>query len=415
MTTANAHALFKGLRVEPSFKRKIHIQHGDDEDSLLRQASERIRQCLRLAFGQVDKIFASEEGRRIRVAKRDHASIAKSAKVQVIDVRFLRQGSFAYQTLVRPAKTPPQEIDLDDGVYVPVEFVDDEPIFSSDALFYVVEKALASLLDEEPTWTLCRKPTCVRVQLGDAGAHIDLPLFAVEQSEFNRVQKNFEKAFGEGARKAEHLNNSKLAKWDKHYRVPSNAVRLAHRDEDWVHSDPKAFQDWFESWVDDLGTVCRRVTMYLKAWRDQASPDIKLSSLAVTITTVWALDELAGKPAGDRDDAMTLVALHKLRASLAGEGILHPITNARLDAEMEGTERAALIARVDSAIDGLNTALNHCTNAQVVVKHLRTIFGARFPNSPHAVKIDQASQLPQVTKESASRVPHPNIISSTSG
>lgn len=415
MTLANAHALFVGLKSEASFKRKIHIDAGDPEDALLRNANRRIRSTLREAFLHVDRALLSEEGRRLRVAERDSRAIEKSARVRAIDVRFLRQGSFAYQTLVRPAQSPPQEIDLDDGVYVPVEFIDGQPIFSSAALFYVVEEALKPLLKEQPTWKLVRKTTCICIQLGGADAHIDLPLFAVEKSEFERVQQNFYDAFGEGARKAEHLNESRIADRDKHYRVPSEAIRLAHKEEDWISSDPKAFQDWLEDWVAELGPVTRRVSMYVKAWRDRTFPKSGLSSLAITVTTIRALEEIEGRPADSRDDEISLMVLRKLKACLNGEGIFHPNTGARLDGDVEGEERVTLLAAVDVAIQLLNSALNQCTNQQVVVRHFRSVFGDRFPNCPDAVKVDVASQASSMTEEKAARVPHPNVISSTSG
>jgi hypothetical protein len=415
MTTANAHALFLGLKSEPSFKRTIHIDNGDQEDALLREASRRIRAKLRDAFGKVGKLLESEEGRKRRVKDRGGEAISKSADVKVIDVRFLRQGSFAYQTLIRPSQSPPQEIDLDDGIYVPVEFVDGQPIFPSEALFFVVEEALAPLLREHPSWKLIRKKTCIRIQLGDRGAHIDLPLFAVDEDEFKRIQKNFSDAYGADARKAEILNEAKLPERDRFYRIPSNAIVLAHKTEDWIPSDPKAFQDWFEDWVSELGPVCRRAAMYVKAWRDHKFAKCSLSSLAITISTIRALEELDGKPADDRDDEITLVVFRKLRSCLSEAGIFHPITGSRLDNQLADEERSSLIEAIDGTINELEAALNRTSHQQLVVMRLRSAFGERFPNCPESVKIDVASQVGALTEEKAASVPHPNVISTTSG
>ncbi|TGY90063.1 hypothetical protein E5163_02745 [Marinicauda algicola] len=415
MTKANAHGLFVGLKSEDSFKRKIHIDNGDREDALLRDADKHIRTKLREAFSQVGKLLESDEGRRRRVTGRSNEAISKSGQVRAIDVRFLRQGSFAYQTLVRPARNPPQEIDLDDGVYVPVEFVNGQPIFPSEALFYVVEQALQPLLRERPSWKLIRKKTCIRIQLGNNGAHIDLPLFAVEKSQFERVEKNFSDAFGAEARSAKILNETGLPERDKYYRVPSDAIFLAHRTDDWVPSDPKAFQDWFELWVSELGPVCRRASMYVKAWRDHHFEKSDLTSLAITVTVVRALKELDGKPADDRDDQISLIIFRKLREYIAGDGIFHPITESRLDEEWTDEGRATLIRAIDAAINELEAALHRTTHKQLVVNHLRSAFGVRFPDCPDSVKVDGASQVAVLTEEKAAHVPHPSIISSTSG
>ncbi|MEX2375435.1 MAG: hypothetical protein WD942_07590 [Dehalococcoidia bacterium] len=52
------------------------------------------------------------------------AAIA-SVTPDTLKPKFKMQGSFAYRTLNDPAHSPPQEIDLDDGVLVPVSFLND--------------------------------------------------------------------------------------------------------------------------------------------------------------------------------------------------------------------------------------------------------------------------------------------------
>lgn len=420
MTLANAHALFLGLKHENSFKRAIHIDSGDDEDRMLRQADGEIRAAIRRAFDRIGTILESEEGRRRRLVasdKRAHEAIKKSNKVRSLDVRFLRQGSFAYRTLIRPAQCPPQELDLDDGVYVPVEFVGGVPIFPSAAFFYVIEQALEPLLREHPDWELETKDTCVRVSFKNKGAHIDLPLFAVDEDEFRRIEKNLNDASDGHARVAKVLNEHRRPGLNDHYRVQPSAILRADREKDWEPSDPKKFQDWFETWADggQLGPVLRRVAMYGKAWRDHHFEDSALSSMAIMVSAVAAISAVPGKPADNRDDELALLALKRLRSDLNGEGIFHPLTNTRLDANIDDAERDRLTETLDRSIKSFDDALNITTNAYAVVKHLRSIFGERLPDLPEAVDIKRAAQVAAYTEEKAATVPHPKIMTSHSG
>src|SRR5262249_25718987 len=107
--------------------------------------------------------------------------------------RFRMQGSAAYHTLNEPAKKPPQQVDFDDGVYVPTNFIGaaskNQPLLASQAYCRAVEAALEVLCDREE-WELDRsKSSCVRVQIA-TDAHIDLPLYAIPDNEFESLQKS---------------------------------------------------------------------------------------------------------------------------------------------------------------------------------------------------------------------------------
>ena len=43
---------------------------------------------------------------------------------RVCDPKFYIQGSWAYKTLNRPCQTPPQQSDVDDGVYLPLSIIE---------------------------------------------------------------------------------------------------------------------------------------------------------------------------------------------------------------------------------------------------------------------------------------------------
>ena len=137
--------------------------------------------------------------------------------------------------------------------------------------------------------------------------------------------------------------------------------------------------------------------------------------MAIMVSAVATLSAIPGKPADNRDDELALLALKGLRSDLNGEGIFHPHTNARLDARIDGDERGRLTETLNQSIKSFEAALNFTTNAYVVVKHLRDIFGERLPDLPEAVDIKRAAQVAAYTEEKAATVAHPNIMSSHSG
>ena len=77
--------------------------------------------------------------------------------------RFFTQGSFAYKTINDPAWTPPQQMDLDDGTYLPMTFVQGaKPSVAAAAFFKIVDRALQALAKAEG-WIFVKKPTCARL------------------------------------------------------------------------------------------------------------------------------------------------------------------------------------------------------------------------------------------------------------
>src|SRR5512145_541463 len=143
MTTANANALFQGLKIKPSFLKVIAIQPGDPEAVMLMKARSEIRRTLRAAFSDMKPMLVRKDFQESLLRNRG-MDFQKAAKaIGGLDIRFLTQGSYAYQTLNRPAQPHCQEIDLDDGIYIPMPFVNGRPLFSSDGLFAVIEQALA--------------------------------------------------------------------------------------------------------------------------------------------------------------------------------------------------------------------------------------------------------------------------------
>lgn len=414
MTLANANSLFQGIFSPPNFNTKIYIKRGDVEDVLLRAARAKVRRVLRSAFSDFERFRRDNQFRSLLLEDRDDEMRKSARNVQKLDVRFLTQGSFAYRTLIRPASRD-EEIDIDDGVYVPMPFRNGRPLFSSNGLFALIETALKPIADVED-WTFVRKDTCIRICLTGRGAHIDLPLYAVDESDFTLLSERFRNIHDKGFREVANVEALLHdAAGRRNFRLPSQSLMLADRELDWRYSDPKGLQDWFEGEVDKLGEALRRVCRYGKAWRDHSIGECSLSSLAIMVLSAEALNELGDQPSDNRDDELVLEMARALPNKIRRGGIIWREGEEPLDKNWEPVDRENLAVAAEEFATCLDRALNRTTHKQIVVDHLRESFGQRFPNSPAAVKIGAASQTAAVLSTPPSNRPAPDVDISTSG
>lgn len=290
---------------------------------------------------------------------RDHLRAAiRTASVEVlgqgrmVDPRFRTQGSWTYATCVRPAHLPPQEMDWDFGVYLPVTvwLVNGPPPAMARLYFDLVERALQSLCDKKG-WKLDKsKATCSRVRIATWG-HIDVPLYAAPEEEFLKVAEKTLSAdqlrarFREAAAldESEALGELKEAKW-----AFLDGVHMATRDGKWKRTDPEAVANWFEDRITHHGEQLRRVCRYLKAWRDFHWPNGGgPSSVAIMIAVAQSFEA-----AWHRDDVALEKAAGVLSKALAGDIREHGIDEReedfnRLspDARRAASQQASELAR----------------------------------------------------------------------
>lgn len=404
MTRANANTLFQGLKSQPSFAQVIRIRSGDPEAQTLREARAEIRSTIRQALLDFRSYLKEAT---ILHKDRDLSTIAELGRIKKLQVKFLTQGSFAYDTLIRPAQPEYQEIDLDDGVYIPMPFKNGKPIVPSAALFEAVENALQPLLKAKG-WTFQQKDTCIRIRLTGQNAHIDLPLYAVEETEFQLLTERFA---------ADHADIPNMMSYGhmihKGYNVAHDKIFLADRAKDWDASDPKAIHDWFDSHSEHFGPVLKRVCCYTKAWRDNQWPESALSSLALMAVCVSALNHLQHQPVDNRDDLMMLKIAEYLPEALRN-GIANPVSGKSLTEKWTELEKQRFIAKADQMNEYMNRALYGGYSPEVIIRHLRDVFGIRIPDAPDAVSIKEASQTNVVIKIAPATVPAPLVKSSIS-
>lgn len=412
MTCANAAPLFTGLKRASSFNKRIHITSGDAEDKYLRECRRKIRSALRKRFANFKPVLEDQasrmllnEGRGVEFGKVMHS-------IQIVDIKFLTQGSHAYKTLIRPAFAGMQEIDLDDGIYFPMPFVDGRPLFASAGLFSVVRSALRQLVADEGWEFGKQKDTCLRIKLPKHHAHIDLPLFAVEESAFSTIKKNLEDRLGVALHAAASLNDELARFGMRDQRLTDSQILLAHRQEDWIVSDPKIIHDWFESKVDTHGSILRRVCRYLKAWRDMTWRTGGPSSIALMALAVAILDTLDVRASESRDDLLTQSVADELHDRILEGNITGPSSLPAFD--IGWSDRAEIARSAQELAESLSSALFETSDKQTVVDILIERFGARFPNEPEAVLIDMSDQIDAFTEVAPATVAAPAVGNSVS-
>jgi hypothetical protein len=296
--------------------------------------------------------------------------------------RFFTQGSWAYKTLNAPAQKP-QQADIDDGCYLPLSFVTQtrRPSVAAAVFFQVVEEALAPLAAARKWKLIADKATCVRLEIAPQ-AHIDVPLYAIPDQEFATLS----------ARVLDHgfasLSEAVLAKAERNAwtALPRNSVLLAHREEDWIESDPRPVKDWFEKEVLARGDQLRRVVRYLKAYRDWAWPSGGPASLLLMAAAV---------PVFERRHSRDDLALADVLAVLPGvlrKGVCNPVDDKEslTDRLRKGNSEKDLVEEAANRFEECERLLRGAMaagNAAQACTWMQQAFGARFPEHPYRVKV----------------------------
>lgn len=388
---ANAHKLFFANGSDnPSFLDELKV--AETTANRLRAARDDIRAA----------IVGAIAGWRARIAKSD--LFVDGTDRDIPRPRFRMQGSFAYNTEVLPYHRPPQQIDMDDGMFLPMRYVfangTRRPEIASKALFQLVDGVVAELCKRNGWKHIDNKSSCVRVELS-ATEHVDLALYAAPDVEFSRAEE-FAK------RLSPSVVIDGLAFDEIAYRqVDGSQILLANRDSGWVPSNPKLLEDWYLGKVAEHGAHLRRVSRYLKAWRDFILECTGLTSVALMAIAVDVFDANPGKFDERRDDQSLL----KVAASLAdrlASSIPNPVVpGQRLDRDWSEEQRAAYCAAAANLHAALIDALQDQTTARGCVGALIEALSDRIPDEPSLVEMEQSDletkglSLPAIGKLSA--------------
>ena len=364
----NLSALFyTTLDYNPSFLAELDLLAHEKE--YINQAKNDIRATLRASLKEcLSKVL------------RDH-----DLSDLKVEPKFYIQGSWAYKTLNRPHTAPPQQSDLDDGVYLPMSIMKEhqKPSVASALFFEATEAALAPLVKEKH-WKISSKPTCIRVEISDY-AHIDVPLYAIPDEDFVLLKANME---ARGYAALTYAMDSANDRWTA---LPTNHVLLAHREDNWIKSDPRAMKDWFVQAVADHGEQLRRVVRFLKAFRDKSWSKGGPSSILLMAAAVSVFEQRKA-----RDDQALADVVKQLPVVLR-EGVRSPIDSAvYLTDSLKADELEDAAARFEEFSRYLSGAINS-TDKQTACNWVLQMLGTRFPNRADLVVAVSVSEIVHAT------------------
>lgn len=382
----NAHRVFNGS-AENSYLSALTVEKAREDE--LRGVRDEARRAIRAALSDWSTVV-TEAALFEDVAK---------AKPRLTP-KFRMQGSFSYRTLNDPAQES-QEIDLDDGMFVPVSYLQDgggyvHPSLISEGYFEAVQEALRPLCRDRGWDLIVDLPSCIRIRI-DAGAHVDMALYAIPDSEFAQlVETSVAKSFDalDRVALAEDVEFS-----DQIYRqLDPDQIMLAHRDEGWKPSDPRKLDDWFQAALRDHEEQFRRVCRYLKGWRDSNWTKCRLASIALMACTLEAFRAAPDIPK-NRDDLRLLDVAERL-PDLLRNRIPNPVVEGQYldekwdECREEFVEQAQLLyERIDEAVTGTNSKTR-------ALELLTAAFGARVPNDVSLIITDDGPNGGGVTAPS---------------
>jgi len=410
MSQINAHKVLRGTTLKNGFLDNIAVPQAVTEQ--MRHRRDVIREHVRAGIRNWND--------RIKKAELFESSPVIFGNIQppALSPKFRMQGSQVYGTANDPAIKPPQELDLDDGFFLPVAFFEkhgaSDPLVASKGLFSLVEAILLPLCQKQSWEMQTHKNSCIRVRFGDH-THYDLPLYAVSDEAYTRlVQKRLDEAVN-AKDSLEIENRLDLAESFYDSFAPSD-IRLAHRKHGWIDSDPRQLENWFVQKVDIHGEQLRRICRYLKAWRDYKwrDPDAcKLSSIALMACAVRAYDELKGYVSPSRDDIAFKEVVARLPEYLS-ETIANPVPGKPdLNEDWDFQHRTDYVNKAMELRRKVNQSFETGNSQLRVLKCYELVLGGRVPEDQSLVTFEL--MVSKVKEYEPARTPQPNVRRSTSG
>lgn len=384
---------------------KILYQHGADKDTFENAIRPNEDQVATLR-GAIKKI---REHVRPRLAQ---ATVTRLGMDRPVTPRFRTQGSWSYDTCVVAARMPPQEMDWDYGIYLPVTVWEENgpPHRMAKAYFDLVEEILGELCRKERWTLLTGKNTCIRIQIAK-WAHIDLPLYAAPEDEFSKIVESVR------LESARAFDSIALEGWDSTGELMSHqswedldSIVMATRKGEWLSSDPQAVANWFKDRIADHGQQLRRICRYLKAWRDYHWPTGGPTSVSIMIAAAQGYQFQA-----ERDDLALENTARRLSLAFRKDICERGIDNGAEDFnQLAANERVIAGQRFLQLAEELAYARDTSVHEkdQVITK-LRSQLGVRIPNAPDCVEVESGADL--VRNTPAERVMAPVVRSTKAG
>jgi len=379
----NLHRLFY---TREGYLQALNVAGKDEAD--LSFAREKIRATLREAFREPERFISKAELFAGSVA-------TSTAEAKLPTPKFRLQGSFAYHTANDCQQTPPQQVDQDDGMFIPVPYHEvngvPRPWLTTKAYFAIVEAALKPLC-EHYGWILNPggpTDTCVRIGISSR-LHIDLPLYAVSNETFEAIAE----ANTRGLAKADSLT-ADAAREDEelpediYQALDESEFVLAHREKGWTGSDPRKLEIWFENAVRAYGQIVRRLARDYKGLRDAHWSKSDLGSICIMAAVVKAVTKL--HPLHQNRDDLALIAVGREMVKIFGGPVENPAFPGDPDkylCQKWSPEFRAEVRRVIAeACDCMERAVFDTLHKGVAVKLARSAFGPRVPEDEQLISM----------------------------
>lgn len=324
--------------------------------------------------------YLSEEERRTVAELLKNMDEAARDDFINLQPRFGTQGSFQYDTLNQPYRQA-QEMDIDDGTYLPMTVFGNEPRIGHTILVLLVDTSLKSLVSQNSGWEFQQKQTCGRIKIKGKKTHIDVPMYAIPKDKFALKQTAMDSRHG---LKTESILKAANESAKPSFKLDPKNVNLALREGAvrWRISDPKIVEDWFEDSCKRIGPELRLVCRFLKAWRDAQFEIGGPSSISLMAAAVNILDSHA--PEGNGLTAIMKVIAEKLPDQFSHElsspddsddEPLFPSTDKQ-------DERQKAIVAAMREFAGLLTAAGNETTAEKAMIRIEQAYGSRgIPSS----------------------------------
>ncbi|MFN4361260.1 MAG: CBASS cGAMP synthase [Hylemonella sp.] len=314
---------------------------------------------------------------------------------RAVEPKFRSQGSQRYKTCLQPVHLPPQEMDWDYGVYLPVTVWEEKgPPRAMAKLYFDLVEGLLRELCQQRGWKLVqgrdRKDNCVRIQI-DSWAHIDIPLYAASEQAFSKIT---ERALLKAASSRFAMDSAMDAanragelveqEWDD-----LEHVVMATRSGEWKASDPEIVTRWFLDRMEQHGPQLRRVCRYVKAWRDYHWQSGGPTSVSMMIAVAQDFVPQAG-----RDDKALEHAARLLAQKLSGPIREHGIDQGQEDFNrLDDRGRAEAAALAGQLANQLRDArMQRVGLESQAISFLTGQLGSRIPQRTDLVVPDQSDE-----------------------
>ena len=345
------------LKITPGYKRQ----------EALTELRDTVRELIKEAWAKLDLV----------VSPTIWSGLSELQKKSILEIKplFRSQGSVVYKTLNMPAHAPPQEIDIDDGMYLPMNLVENNPVLMHTTMFKIIDEVLKYIALSQENWRTAKKDTCGRL-ITDKGIHIDVNAYAIPLEKVARFDNLVE------AQKSLTALNYRASPDDIMKTLEIDEVNLAHRQKGWILSDPQTLKDWVKEAKEDYGNNFIHLSRLLKAWRDFCWIKGGPSSIALMVATY---NVFCQEKVSERLDEALLQVARKLPGILVNT-IYHPVLEEIKISSPSNEESSEWLREANKLAGALEQALCFATTRQDCVDKLISSFGNRVPNDADSVK-----------------------------